>query len=587
MSLLQLMTIEVIQRESISDAFLWIISYFTLFIINYCAILLLNSFFLFLTGTLRAVVISSVLLIVFAITNHVKKQFLGDPLFPWDFGRVDQVYNLLPKITGEIGTVLILLALLIVIVIIAGVFFIPRHRLGWQPRLILFFISIVLIPILVFYRHTPVQTLFKAANIENIYWVQSENSLQNGLLLGFIMNVENALVVPPIGYSESAIHRIVSKSKSDAGAEEPPAVKPDIIIVLNESFWDPTVLPGVTFSGDPLPYFHSISDQYPSGAILSPVYGGSTANVEFELLTGLSTKYLPQGSIAYQQYVVNPLPALPHLLKSYGYTTTAIHPYHDWFYDRDTVYPLLGFNHFYNINDFPNAQKTGEYIGDMDVSRKIIAQLSQAEGPQFIFALTMQNHGPYPAARYTHNPISVTGDISTNSEQILETYTHGVRDADKALAYLTSYLEKSKKPTILMFFGDHLPYLGKEYQVYRETGYITSAENQWTEEDTIKMKSVPLVLWSNYQTTAITQDIGLISPFFLSAYLLEQLQLKGNIVFDFTQDIYSDLTVLSTKVTVDKQGNPVAELPTQYETYDRDYWLLEYDLLFGNQYALK
>lgn len=590
-SLIQLVIVEMIQRESVSAGLLWIISHFLLFIINYGLVVLINVFFLFLTGTLRrSVIISSILFIVFSVTNLVKKQFLGDPLFPWDFGRIDQVYNLLPKITGEIGAALLLLGLMIIIFIVAGIFLIPRYRLRWRSRLILLVVAAVMIPVLVLYRHTPLQAMFKAVNIENIFWVQTENSLQNGLLLGFAMNVENALVFPPSGYSEEAIDRIVSqiaKNNVNIQGDVTQVVKPDIIIVLDESFWDPTQLPGVTFSEDPLSFFHTLSDQSNSGAILSPVYGGSTANVEFELFTGLSTNYLPQGAIAYQQYVVNKLPSLPSLLKNSGYKTTAIHPYHDWFYDRDIVYPLLGFDSFYSLTDFPDSQKTGEYIGDLDVSKKIIQQLQQAEGPEFIFALTMQNHGPYPAERYAQNPITVSGNLTLEGKQILETYTHGVQDSDNALAYLITYLQKSERPTVVMFFGDHLPFLGKDYQIYKETGYITANEDKWTTEDTVKMKSAPLVIWSNYQKAETDEDVGLISPSFLSAYLLDQIDFNGNVIFKFTRDLYANLAVLNTKVTIDKNNQAFASLPVQYQEDDTSYWLLEYDLLFGKQYALK
>ncbi|WP_243109318.1 MULTISPECIES: LTA synthase family protein [unclassified Dehalobacter] len=606
---IQVIAVEMIQRGDFKLAFGWITSDFLVFLINDFLAIVILCFFLFLTGNLRLTIISSsVLLILLAVTNTVKKQFLGDPLFPWDFGRFNQVYNLLPKISGEVVPVLVLLGVVIILFILAGTFLIPKDHLRLRTRICVLVGVGILIPVLVFYRHTPIQTLFKMAEIEHIYWVQTQNSLQNGFLLGFMMNTEYVMVFEPTGYSEETIDKIIAGDKASSSAMvasvQDSGMKPDIVVILDESFWDPTRLPNVVFSEDPLPNFRELSNEGTSGEILSPVFGGSTANVEFEFLTGLSTNFLPQGAIAYQQYVTKSLPALPSLLQRYGYETTAIHPYHSWFYDRDKIYPLLGFQHFYSLEDFSGAEIDGEYIGDMEVSKRIIQELQTADQPEFIFAVTMQNHGPYPADRYNDHAVSTSGSLTSEGKGILDTYAEGVQDADTSLAFLTDYLRESNRPTIVVYFGDHLPFLGKDYQVYKETSYITRNENEWSTGDTLKMKSVPLIIWSNDQpdTAEITADkslagavkkiqrtsnLGLISSSFLGAYLLEQLNYPKNAIFDYTGRMADVLPVYGKTVFVDQYGQVYNELPSSFQETKEDYWLLEYDLLFGKQYTNK
>ena len=121
-----------------------------------------------------------------------------------------------------------------------------------------------------------------------------------------------------------------------------PEEKPDIIVVMSESFWDPTLLPGTTITPDPMPNVRAVR----SGSMFSPEFGGMTANVEFEALTGFSNAFLPYGSIPYQQYVRGPVPSLANFFRSEGYETTAIHPFEGWFWNREHVYDAFGFDRF-------------------------------------------------------------------------------------------------------------------------------------------------------------------------------------------------------------------------------------------------
>ncbi len=144
------------------------------------------------------------------------------------------------------------------------------------------------------------------------------------------------------GYDDKAVEAIVSNSPKPIKAGDPNNhVKPNVIVVLSEAFWDPTVIKGVEFSRDPIPFFHKLQQTGTSGTMLSPQYGGGTANVEFEVLTGNSMRFLPQGSIAYNQFLTNEVDSLASIYARQGYTSTAISPFYNWYFNSNKIYQVL------------------------------------------------------------------------------------------------------------------------------------------------------------------------------------------------------------------------------------------------------
>jgi phosphoglycerol transferase MdoB-like AlkP superfamily enzyme len=588
LTLIQVIAIEAIQRGSLFSAFCWLSANLHIFVLNYFLTILICLFFISLTGSLRPTVIfSSFILIFLALASLVKKQFLGDPLFPWDFFRIDQAWNLLPQYSGEIRVILTFLGLLVLGLMIVAKILIPKHKVSWLLRSVLLIGIIIIVPILVYYRHTPLGIILKRADIEHIYWVQAENSLKNGFLLGFTMNLENIMVFQPEGYNSVEIGRIVGENTPSVVALSTSSrsqsnIKPNIVLVLNEAFWDPVELPNVTFSKDPIPFFRYLKNNYQSGTMISPVFGGNTANVEFEILTGFSTKYFPQGSIAYQQYIKQPIPSIPSLFKANGYITTAIHPYYDWFYKRDKIFPLLGFENFYSLRDFQKAEIKGEYISDLEVSKMISSEIQNNQGPAFIFAVTMQNHGPYSEKRYSDKEISVKGNLSSQAKGILETYAQGLCDADGSLRMLIDQINQLGEPTAILFLGDHLPYLGKDYLVYKQTGYIEESETKWSVDDNLKMKSVPFVIWSNYGVN-VQPEVKMSSQF-LGNYLLDLAEVEDNFIFNFTRNFADKLPIYGKNVNMDLDNRSLNPLPNYLQKLEQDYWLIQYDILFGEHY---
>jgi phosphoglycerol transferase MdoB-like AlkP superfamily enzyme len=259
-------------------------------------------------------------------------------------------------------------------------------------------------------------------------WDQKENYASNGFALAFALNVPMAHVSAPPGYSDKAIATIAKPQVTASVPEE----KPDIIIVMSESFWDPTMLPGVTITPDPIPNVRALR----SGSMFSPEFGGMTANVEFEALTGFSNAFLPAGSIPYQQYVRAPVPSMATFLKSEGYETRAIHPGTNWFWNRTPVYADFGFDDFKSEENLPYLEKRGPLASDAAMTEEIIREADATDDPFFFFAVSLQNHGPYEPYRYYNPTHKVQAPTSQWAKDSLLSYAEGASDADKGLERL-------------------------------------------------------------------------------------------------------------------------------------------------------
>lgn len=307
--------------------------------------------------------------------------------------------------------------------------------------------------------------------------------------------------------------------------------KPNVIIVLSESFWDPTLLQTVTFSRDPLPFFHELAKHYTSGWLLSPQFGGVTANVEFEVLTGNSIRFLSTEAVAYEHDVKTNIDSLASVLSARGYTATAISPFHNWFANTRETYRRFGFSRFISMEFFNPNEYEGPYIADWAVAKRIIEESGKTAGPDFIYANTMENHYHYYPNKFKRNTIEVKGDLPSGDAGLLETYAQGISDADRMLESLVHYYSRYPEPTVIVFFGDHLPYLEEDYKVYRDAGYISGEADP---DFLFKMHRTPVIVWSNFIRKP--RETIEMSPSFLGPYALKTAGLDGT---PYTDYLYS------------------------------------------------
>lgn len=344
---------------------------------------------------------------------------------------------------------------------------------------------------------------------------------------------------------------------------------PNIIILLSEAFWDITRIKSLQFSEDPAPMFHALQEKFTHGTLLSPMFGGGTANVELEVLTGHSMRFFPEDSTPYEQYIKQPTASLASLLAGQGYKTTAISPFYHWFFNSSEVYKHLGFSRFISLEYFNPDEYVGPYIGDHAVVRRIIEESERSSGPDFIFANTMENHYHYWPGKFKKNHIEVKSNMSNAVTGIAETYAQGLSGADRALQELVLHFNRLKEPTIIVFFGDHLPSLEK-LLVYKESNYISGEDDPDFLE---KMHNTPVVVWSNYLPKETKEELHM-SPSFLGPYILNLAKRPGSPYMDFLSDLYRKMPVLPPKTYYEAMNIDV-NLVQQYEDRQKAILALE------------
>ena len=520
-----------------------------------------------------------------AFLSMQKQQYLSDPLYPSDmlFGR--QIGELVPVMfaarpLAAIGLalgVLALLCLLGYLMILGRRHFPPLSAVSKLFRLL------VALPLIGGFLSLMDANSFSyirdRLNIVPMMWDQQENYRHNGFLLAFAINVPMANVQAPGGYDADAI--------ADIAPERLPATffggrNADVIMVMSESLWDPTRLSNAQLAPDPMPTIRANS----SGNLFSPEFGGMTANVEFEALTGFSNAFLPYGSIPYQQYVRRPLPSLATFFASKGYTTRAFHPFQSWFWNRSNVYESLGFQSFMSEENMPVMDKRGMFTSDDALTKEIIRTAERTEKPFFFFAVTLQGHGPYEKNRYAKNTIDVqSASLSPESRDSLATYAQGVREADGSLKALMDWAKKRRRETIIVLFGDHLPPLGN---VYTETGYMPDvvATRKASVSVMKREHETPLVVWSSKR--GVQKDLGSVSPSQLPYYVVRLAGYRHAFYTGVLGRLHERYAVVDRHQLIERNDRAHPDWATTSAPVDpliRDYRHLQHDQMFGEGFG--
>src|SRR5262249_14567303 len=229
-----------------------------------------------------------------------------------------------------------------------------------------------------------------------------EKARSNGFLLSFLSQVPATLVSTPTNYSLAAVASTLSKywRPGIIAPERSRVGRVNLIVYMVESFMDPDDL-GLHYTSDPIANIRALRKAHISGYGIVPERFGGSANTEFEALTGMTRSFLPEGSLPYRQYLRRPVPSLPRALRSFGYTTIAIQADPKYYYDRERVYGLLGFDRVVWLHEAPGVERAprGRWPSDKAVVEAVI-QASQGTQPFFAFAFPSSTHSPYNFGTY-------------------------------------------------------------------------------------------------------------------------------------------------------------------------------------------
>ena len=517
---------------------------------------------------------------IYGLANYFVLNFRSVPIQPWDLLSIGTAASVAGNYDYTLDRQALLVVLGFLFLLILEFFCRFTLKKGtWKLRLPMAATLVVMLGAFGLMFHSD-EIVEQKLRLYNKLFTPTTISYKNGTALAFVMELRYLSVDKPAGYNaDTAAQELAAleeKSMSEpamAGAGSDEGEFPNIIVIMDEAFSDPAILGDFTVNQDYMPFVHSLLDgaeNTVSGWLNVSVLGGNTANTEFEYLTGNTMAFLPQGSIPYQQYIKGETPSLASHLAGLGYQTVAMHPYNASGWDRDTVYPTMGFSEMYFLPDFDNAAKVRNYVSDQSDFEKIVEIYeNKGDNPLFLFNVTMQNHSSYTESFDNFDPqIEVEG-----GSQTLNNYLSLLSLSDAALGELISYFEEQEEDTIIVFFGDHQTTNSVIEPILKQNGKSSST---LTEEEQADRYKVPFFIWANFD---IEEETGVeTSVNYLGAKTLLAAGVPMDGYFTYLSVFSETVPVISANHVTLADGtftNDQSELLSDYKGYQY-YRLFDY-----------
>ncbi|MCQ2466549.1 MAG: sulfatase-like hydrolase/transferase [Clostridia bacterium] len=587
--------VELLNANSIANKIL--AAYF----INYIIYFVIYCFFYALTNRLRfAVLFANTIIFIIAVINFYKLEFRGEPVSLLDAVSIKTAFNVAGTYEFKIKYMLIMTACLFLLVtaIVSRFRYQTRHLVS---RLVMGVLCAAFGALLVFAlfdtdRYSASKnSIMKKLGIVNNVWNQPLNYSDNGMIVAITMNAQYLTVSPPSVYTLDNLQNVEDDIYDNYGTDmftgaemsDTQRLKvfsgklPNIICIMDESYSDFSQFDGFTLSEEYSPYMDSMKENTIKGDCYVSTFGGGTANSEFEFLTGNTMLGMPNGSIPYQQYISSDAGSMARVLKSYGYSTIALHPYIASGWNRPAVYEFMEFDAFYAQEDIAEPEYIRSYISDSCSFKKIYELYEENEAktnaPLFLFNVTMQNHGSYTKSYANFEPdVSVVEDPGKYTQA--EQYFSVARNTDSAVEELITYFSNVDEPTVICFFGDHLPSF-KDGFYENFLGVKDIAE--LGPEEMQKLYITDFFIWANYDIPE--SDIQVISLNYLSTLVMQVAGLPMTQYQMFLSDMYKHYPVLTTMGVNDKDGNYLGSLNVVNEDLWNYYSVLEYNNVFGKE----
>lgn len=447
-----------------------------------------------------------------------------------------------------------------------------------------------------------------------------------GTALCFLSRAQELTPKPPEGYSAEAVDAIlapfaedpltgtdgtVAESPSpdttgnqnsaapttgDAAPEQPEALPydgPNVIAIMNETFSDLSEYPGLEGTNAAPTFFHEVADDsLAAGDVYVSAMGGGTCNSEFEFLTGASMGNMGGGVYPYVLYDLEGVDNLASYFRGLGYGTHAIHPAEAANWRRDRIYEQLGFDTFDDITTMEDADTFRDLVTDRATYERVLEKIDEGEGPQFVFDVTIQNHGGYdtglvPAADAVH----LESDEVENPE--VDEFLAAIRRSDEDLRWLVDELNARNEPTIVAFFGDHQP--GFADWLFEET-FGKPVESASLEEVQARYRT-PYFIWANAaargkygDTLARIENADVTSLNYLSSLLLDATGLPRDSRALYRSALRQALPAVNLNGYRDAEGTwhwfgEAVETDAQQKAEDalKSYAIVQYDQLFKDR----
>lgn len=367
-----------------------------------------------------------------------------------------------------------------------------------------------------------------------------------GLPYCFMASVFNTGINEPNEYNKETIDAVSSGGeivKNETGLKD--NKKPNIIFVQLESYFDVAEAEFFTTSEDASPNLRKMYEKYSSGYFKVPSVGAGTANTEFEVLTGMNLRYFGPGEYPYKTVLKErQSESAASALSALGYGTHALHNNGGNFYSRARVFDHIGFDS-YTSKEFMNILQFTEngWAKDDILVQHIMESMDTTEQQDFVFCVSLQGHGDYPEEKVIENPkIKVEGIEDEALKNKWEYYVNQVYEMDQFAGNLVEAVKERGEPSVIVFYGDHLPTLGLKAEDLKGR-YLYNTN---------------YVIWDNI---GLKKEDRNIPAYQIMADVFERLDIHSGTVFNYHQE------------------------RRQTKDYLKDLELLQYDILYGKQYV--
>lgn len=518
--------------------------------------------------------------IIICLVNYYKIKINGMPFIPSDFAFFKDAFDILGfslpqvEVSFVAVTLVVLFVAFIVFVIKAEKFF------NVSKKLRLFSLSAGLVVILALSLSSGTISKAMKSDEKSPEELVRENGIVSGLYLSFAQNSNKDIIV---------VSKDMLGIKEHTGTKIEKGKEPTVIFLMSESFFDAKRLSGISFSKDPTPNFTRLSEEFSSGQFVSNTYCGGTGYVEMEVLTGLcnylvnssdNLTTLPEDAYPY-------MPCLTDVFENHGYTTAFLHSHTNALYNREYIYTSLGFDDIRFSKDFVTGPEySGGYMSDSNLTKEIISVYENAQKPLMLFAVSMENHQSYHADKFEdESPVKVQSqNLNDEDIKIVESYIHGLYNADKALGELIDYFSKVEKPVVIAFFGDHLPNLNitDDKNAYRKIGFSPMGETyEWNGKVLSKMLSTDYVIWDNMGLSKQDKTMG------STLFGLEITKTLGFELSDWfsylDSNLFGNYTMYRPRMFMVDDDEIYSEIPEKYKNMMDTYTAAVYDIAYGEK----
>ena len=538
---------ETLARHSLIQSVSFIVTNPLVSLCNVLLIFALVSLSLLFRKRIFATVILGMIWMAVGIVNSV---ILANRMTPFTVKDMSNLKDGMGIITTYFSTFTLILLIVGIAVLIFGIIVLYRKTPKLKEK-INYKKALAIIAIIGVGTFGAIQISIKAGVLDTFFANLAYAYRDNGVPYCFLVTWIDTGVDKPDNYSKSQIEGIFDGGElgddniyTPGEDDEDVDNKPNVIYLQLESFIDPTRIDGLEYSRDPVPNFRKLMKEYSSGYLTVPAVGAGTANVEFEVMTGISVKFFGPGEYPYKSILTEKTcEGAPYDFKTMGYGTHAIHNHRGAFYGRNKVFKNMGFDTFTCLEYMNNVTKTPKnWAKDGLLTEQILDAMNSTENSDYIYTISVQGHGKYPTEEVLENPaVTVTKSESEEQKWAYEYYANQVYEMDLFIKELTEALDNYDEDVVLVMYGDHLPALDMT-------------------EDSMKsgdMYQTQYIIWDNFNMKKKDMDI---EAYRLNAEVMKRLDMSTGMLNKYHQNYSSE------------------------SDYMKNLEVLAYDMLYGEDY---